>query len=163
MGCREILREYLEERLDTLVKNIPKNAQPVLSEKNQVVTQSFQQDSQPYETKKQSANIQPRAFSGATSEERKLSTSELDDDAVRIGTKLLIRYLNGPRAGVAAKFWFQETTNDPRIEKNGYKSVGTDSPLGEALESGKLDDIVSFTIRDDEIRVQIIELHQAQR
>ena len=82
-------------------------------------------------------------------------------DGVRIGTKLSIRYLNGPRAGVVAKFWFQKTTNDRHFEVDGYKSVGTDSPLGEALEGAHVDDTVSFDVRDQEIRVQVTELKQA--
>ena len=80
---------------------------------------------------------------------------------VRIGTKLSIRYFNGPRAGVVAKFWFQKTTYDHRFEVAGYKSVGTDSPLGEALEGAQVGDIVTFNVRDEEIRVQIIDMKHA--
>lgn len=76
---------------------------------------------------------------------------------MRIGTKLSIRYLNGPRAGVVAKFWFQKTTNDRNFEVNGYKSVGTDSPLGKSLEGAQVNDIVTFDLKGEEIRVQIIE------
>ena len=60
------------------------------------------------------------------------------------------------------KFWFQKTTNDRKFEVNGYKSVGTDSPLGEALKDAQVDDIVTFKVRDNEIRVQLIKMNHAQ-
>ncbi len=93
---------------------------------------------------------------------REATATQKEALGVRIGTKLSIRYLNGPRAGVVAKFWFQKTTNDRKFEVNGYKSVGTDSPLGEALEGAQVNDIVAFNLRDDEIRVQIIDMNHSQ-
>ncbi|MDB4254943.1 hypothetical protein N9876_02380, partial [bacterium] len=59
------------------------------------------------------------------------------------------------------KFWFQKKTNDPKFDIDGYKSIGTDSPLGEALEGTQIDDIATFNLRDDEIRVQVIETKHA--
>jgi len=89
---------------------------------------------------------------------REASPLEPQADGVRIGTKVSIYYLNGPLAGVVANFWFQKTTNDPKFELNGYRSVGTDSPLGKALKGAQVDDIVTFGLRDEDIRVQVIEV-----
>lgn len=92
---------------------------------------------------------------------REVPSLQTEADGIRIGTKLSIRHLNGPRAGVIAKFWFQKTTNDKRFEMNGYRSVGTDSPLGEALEGAHVNDIVTFMLRNDDIRVQVIDMDHA--
>ena len=47
------------------------------------------------------------------------------------------------------------------IFRGALKSVGTDSPLGVVLEWAQLDDIVTFTLRDEDIRVQVVELINA--
>ena len=85
-------------------------------------------------------------------------TPKENSGGVRIGTKLSIRYLNGPRAGVVAKLWFQKTTSDPKFEVNDFRSVGPGSPLGQALEGAQTGEILSFDLKNEEIRVQVIEL-----
>ena len=161
LGCREVLKGYLADRLEGLVKNLPKVVQP----------QSV--DSKRSELAARQPQLKLTTITGPTgsalgaaapirAEVRpEVSTPKPQADRVRIGTKLLIRYLNGPRAGVVAKFWFQKATNDRRFEQNGFKSVGTDSPLGVVLEWAQLDDIVTFTLRDEDIRVQVVELINA--
>ena len=162
LGCREVLRGYLDERLGTLVKNMPKIVQPPVVEQRQVMVPPPPQErravSSPAPTKTPQTSVTPVR----TEVRRETPALQTEAPGVHIGTKLSIRYLNGPRAGIVAKFWFQKTTNDRRFEVNGYKSVGTDSPLGEALEGAQIDDIVTFHVRDDEIRVQIIEINHAQ-
>ena len=143
LGCREVLRGYLAERLETLVNKMPKIIQPSMVEPKRVMVPRPAQQSRA-DVRSEAPSHQPAA------------------EGVRIGTKLLIRYLNGPRAGMVIKFWFQKTTNDRKFEVNGYKSVGTDSPLGEALKDAQVDDIVTFKVRDNEIRVQLIEMNHAQ-
>jgi hypothetical protein len=162
LGCREVLRGYLAERLETLVKNMPKIVQPSVVEQRRIELPPRQPERRPV------TGTAPNGFASSptatvtaptrTEVRRAAPAPQIVTDGIRIGTKLSIRYLNGPRAGVVAKFWFQKTTNDRKFEVNGYKSVGTDSPLGEALEGAQVDDIVTFTLRDEDIRVQVIEM-----
>ena len=162
LGCREILKDYLEQRLDTLIKNMPKIVEPDVADAKPVMLQASQPEKQSDKDPKQTTK--PHNYTAFSAENVKSNFPKPENEAagIRIGTKLSIRYLNGPRAGIIAKFWFQKTTNDPKFEVNGYKSVGTDSPLGEALEGAKVNEMVTFNVRDDEIRVQIIEIHHAK-
>ena len=162
LGCREVLKSYLAERLETLVKNMPKIVQPKLAEPKQVIAPTPQPERRPVTSTATTRAPQTSAAPAKTEVRRAATASQKEAPGVHIGTKLSIRYLNGPRAGVVAKFWFQKTTNDRKFEVNGYKSVGTDSPLGEALEGAQVDDIVTFNVRTDEIRVQVIDMHHAQ-
>lgn len=162
LGCREILKNYLEQRLDTLIKNMPKIVELDVADAKPVIMQASQPENRSDKSPKQ--NTKPHNYTTFSTKNVKsnLPKPEKEAEGTRIGTKLSIRYLNGPRAGVVAKFWFQKTTNDPKFELNGYKSVGTDSPLGEALEGAKVNEMVTFNVKDDEIRVQIIEMHHAK-
>ncbi|MFU8773046.1 MAG: hypothetical protein ACNA8H_11570, partial [Anaerolineales bacterium] len=143
LGCREVLKSYLDDRLETLVKNMPKIVQPKSAEPRRVITPPSQTERRPVTRNKPSKS----AASIRSEVRREVPASEPETRGVQIGTQLSIRYLNGPRAGVVAKFWFQKTTNDRRFEVNGYKSVGTDSPLGKALEGAQVSDIVTFDLR----------------
>ena len=135
---------------------------PIVEAKQASIVQTSKSESEAEKSPRQA--IKPSKDSSLSKENVaiNLSKPETETDGIGIGTKLSIRYLNGPRAGFVAKFWFQKTTNDPKFEVNGYKSVGTDSPLGEALDGAKVNEIVIFSVRDDEIRVQIIEMHHAK-
>lgn len=162
LGCREVLRGYLTERLETLLKNMPKIVQPKLVEPKRVMVPQPQPERKPATSAAPIRTPQVSAAPLGPEARPEELTTRPGGPGVRIGTKLSIRYLNGPRAGVVAKFWFQRITNDRKFEVNGYKSVGTDSPLGEALEGAQVDDIATFKVRDDEIRVQVIDMHHAQ-
>ena len=161
LGCREVLRGYLAERLETLIKNMPKIVQPAVVESKRVMVPPVPQERRNVRSPHPKRTPQTSAAPVGTEARREAIAPQKEPLGVRIGTKLSIRYLNGPRAGVVAKFWFQKTTYDRNFEVNGYKSVGTDSPLGEALEGAQVDDIVTFNVRDDEIRVQIIDMHHS--
>jgi superfamily I DNA and/or RNA helicase/very-short-patch-repair endonuclease len=160
LGCREVMKTYLAERLDFLLENTPKIVQP-----NSVKPDRIELDSRQISPKigvntlpngsTAVVNVTPHIEAASKSPTR---PQQNEDVSIKIGTKLSIRYLNGPRAGVVAKFWFQKTTNDKKFEVNGYKSLGTDSPLGEALEEAQMDDIVTFTLKKQDIRVQVIEI-----
>jgi very-short-patch-repair endonuclease len=162
LGCREVLRGYLDDRLETLVKNVPKIVHPKLAERKQVIVPPPPPERKPVTSTPPTRTPQKSAAPVGAEVRREATATQKEAPGVRIGTKLSIRYLNGPRAGVVAKFWFQKTTNDRKFEVNGYKSVGTDSPLGEALEGAQVNDIVAFNLRDDEVRVQIIDMNHSQ-
>jgi hypothetical protein len=161
LGCRDVLKGYLDDRMETLVKNMPKIVQPKLVEPKRVMTPAPQPERRPVTSTAPSRTPQTSAAPSRTDVRREAPSPQPEAPSVRIGTRLSVRYLNGPRAGVVAKFWFQKTTNDRRFEMNGYKSVGTDSPLGEALEGAHVNDIVTFDLRGEEIRVQLIEVTDA--
>ena len=158
LGSREVLKGYLADRLETLVKNMPKIVQPKQVEPKQVIVSPPQQERRPVANTPPSRTLPKSVAPIRTEVRREVTTSQPEAPGVRMGTKFSIRYLNGPRAGVVAKFWFQKTTNDRMFELNGYKSVGPDSPLGEALEGAQVDEIVTFKVRDVEIRVQLLEI-----
>jgi very-short-patch-repair endonuclease len=153
LGCRDPLKAYLSDRLEVLVKSMPKIAQPIFSELEPVEAKPSQLEQKP-NTNKAPIGMAP------VRENARHEKSKAESDGVRIGTKLSIRYLNGPRAGVVTKFWFQNKTANPKFAVNGYRSVGTDSPLGEVLEDAHIGDIVTFHVKDDEIRVEVIDLMQ---
>lgn len=150
LACRDVLKAYLAERLNELIKSMPKIAQPqfVAPKRAEV------------------APRQPERIIGTINASTKTEingpdltpTPKENSGGVRIGTKLSIRYLNGPRAGVVAKLWFQKTTSDPKFEVNDFRSVGPGSPLGQALEGAQTGEILSFDLKNEEIRVQVIEL-----
>ncbi len=156
-----MLKGYLADRLEGLVRNMPKVAQPKSVEPKRAELPPRQLELKPTKSTGASDSAPEATAPIKMAAKPEVSTPKPQADRVRIGTKLSLRYLNGPRAGVVAKFWFQKTTNDRRFEVNGYKSVGTDSPLGAVLEWAQLDDIVTFTLRDEDIRVQVIELTNA--
>jgi very-short-patch-repair endonuclease len=143
LGCREVLKIYLTELLAKLVKSMPEIVEP---KKADVV----QKRPEPrFNIKNDDVREEIRIVA---------PVSKTVSTGVKIGSKLSIRYLDGPRAGTVAKFWLQKTTNDPKFESDGYTSVGANKPLGEALEGGMVDDIVTYTAGSQEIRVQIIDL-----
>ena len=84
--------------------------------------------------------------------------ANLGSSGVKIGSKISVRYLNGPRAGVVTKFVFQKTTYVPRFEIDGFRQIGPDSPLGQALEGAQIGEILVFHAKGDEIRVQVMDL-----
>lgn len=151
LGCREVLKCYLEERLAELIKSMPKIMEPkVLKPKKIKAPQQ-----QPIRTHMHNVGAD------VTNVVKEPIAIKTETNSVRIGSKITIRYLDGPRAGTLAKFWFQKTTNDPKFESDGYTSLAPDKPLGEALEGGLVDDTLSYEVGDKEIRVQIIELRQS--
>ena len=158
LGCREVLKGYLADRLETLVNNMPKIVKPRLVESKRVMVTAPQSNRRPVTSAAPTRTPQLSSAPTGSEVRRESPTPQPVAPSVRIGKKLSIRYLNGPRAGVVAKFWFQKTTNDRMFEMNGYKSIGTDSPLGEALEGAHVKDIVTFDLRGEEIRVELIEM-----
>jgi len=153
LGCREVLKTYLAGRLEGLVENLSNH--PTQPQRAELTPRQPERrpvsDSAPKvsASKDKETSPIPKALGV------EVVKDQTDEDCIRIGTKFSIRYLNGPRAGFVAKFLFHTSTG---YEVRGYKTLGTDSPLGEAIEEAQLDDIVNFSVRDEEIRVQVIEL-----
>lgn len=148
LGCRDMLRAYLAERLDGLLKNVDETEQ----------FEKIQLEVRAASPKIPEPASESREKDVVLESEGVVPDSHDKVDTVRIGCKLLVRFLSGPRAGALHKLWFQETTNDPNFSVGGYSSIGTDSPLGEALEDAQVNEILTFKVRDEEIRVQLVEI-----
>lgn len=140
---------------------MPKIVQPKLAEQRRVIAPTPQPELRPVTSEAPTRTHQTSAAPIRTAVSRGVATPQLEAPGVRIGTKLSIRYLNGPRAGTVANIWFQKANNDRNLDVNGYKPVRIDSPLGEALEGAQIDDIVTFNVGNEEVRVQLIEMKHA--
>lgn len=158
LGRRDALRVYLAERLETLIKNMPKTVQPAAVEPRQIATQTPQTERRDDSNSAAPRRPQSNAAPIRAEVKRESVKTRTEADGVRNGTKLSIRYLNGPRAGVVAKILLQKSSGDRKIDVNGYTLVAIESPLGEALEGAQANDIVTYLLKNDEIRVQLIEV-----
>lgn len=137
LGCRELLRQYLAERLELLTKDLPEFIEPE-------------------EVEEPTVDIPPQAEVEDVKIEK--PTSQIDVPVIELGSKVSVRYLDGPRAGATANFWFQLKTNDPAYKLDGFTTVGADSPLGEAIEGAELNEICSYQHGSNEVRVQVLDI-----
>ena len=137
LGCRELLKNYLNDRLAVLVENMPEV---------QEIENITEVDSLELAADSFTENIDNDGF------------TVTDVTEIELGSKFSIRYLDGPRAGVTSSFWLQKVTNDPGYQLDGYVTVGIDSPLGSAVEGFGKDDICKYSQGDIDVHVQIIEV-----
>jgi len=143
LGCRALLKQYLSERLAEITANMPETVfQTVKKSEDLAATNSLEQETNHTET----------ANEGVASAESLV--------AIELGSKFLLRYLDGPRAGAVSKFWFQYKTNDQSFNLEGYTTLGADSPLGAAVEGAEQDEICSYQIGTQEVHVQIIDIEE---
>ncbi|WP_438952689.1 hypothetical protein, partial [Porticoccus sp.] len=143
LACRELLKEYLDERLSEAIEAIPEGyVHP--AELDAKTPASPDKDTE--------------SITGTETEVHQARDTQDDDPYIKIGTKFSLRYLDGPRAGAVAKFWFQQQTNDPRYHLDGYTTVGNDSPLGEALEGAEVGEMSSYPHGNQEVRVEVLEI-----
>ena len=131
LGCRAALKEYLDKRLALVISEMPE------------IPDDFDQELFDDELDVEGSSIVENV---------------LDKPSIEIGKKISIRYLNGPRAGVTAKLWFQRKTNDPTYSLEGFITVGPDSPLGASLQGAYLDEICTYKLSDADVQVQVLEI-----
>ena len=79
------------------------------------------------------------------------------DDPVEIGSRVSIRYLNGPRAGISANFWLTDRKETESFRMPGSITLRADSPLGEAVYRSYPGDVVTYKLADEEVRVELID------
>lgn len=77
---------------------------------------------------------------------------------VTIGAKVEVRYLDGARAGVSAKFWLSDIKDNEAFSVPGFQAIALDAPLGVALLSANVGDIVSYDLLDSSVRVEVLGL-----
>lgn len=140
LGCRELLKTYLEEKLSVLVQDMPETVKPI--EYINIEKTTFE-------------NENPNLTITATHID-----SENNAKYIEVGSRFSVRYLDGPRAGVLVKFWLQKTADDFSTKLDGYKTIGINSPLGAALEGCEIDEIVSYSLSNKDIRVQLIDIEE---
>jgi very-short-patch-repair endonuclease len=148
LGCREVLKSYLADRLQQLLNALPKIVQPKLPEVKMVEPSVL----------KTVENIHSER-NAITANIGSMTTATISDSAeVKVGSRVSFRYLNGPRAGSMFTFRFKKTSDLQNIGIDGLKSIGPDKPLGEAIEGTKIGDIVSFAVDNNEMRVEVIDV-----
>jgi very-short-patch-repair endonuclease len=148
LGCREVLKSYLAERLQQLLNALPKIVQPKLPEVKMIEPSVL----------KMVENIRSER-NAITANIGSTATATITDSAeVKVGSRVSFRYLNGPRAGSMFTFRFKKTSDLQNIGIDGLKSIGPDKPLGEAIEGTKIGDIVSFAVDNNEMRVEVIDV-----
>ena len=145
LGCREILKEYLAAKLSELSQNAPKQSVPQITK--QVARQN-------------APSLRPAPAAPV----QKISSRQTDEQPdpaapqIEVGTKFIIRYLDGPRAGVAAKLLLQDLPISALPDDGEYKNIKSDSPLGQELDGAEVNEIVSYRVKDQDIKVQVIEI-----
>lgn len=77
---------------------------------------------------------------------------------VAIGSKILVHYLDGPRAGAKAKFWIQRRTDDPAYVLEDYRTIGVETPIAQALLDATIGDVVSYKHGKQRVRVGLLRL-----
>ena len=81
----------------------------------------------------------------------------LEIPTVLVGSKVEIRYLDGPRAGVTGRFWITNAIEPDSSRMPGYTSLKVESPLGQALLDATVGDIVTYAVQRTDIRVEILD------
>ncbi|SFR52645.1 DUF4011 domain-containing protein [Thiomicrospira sp. ALE5] len=139
LGCRELLKTYLKEKLSILTENIPETANS-----NEI-------------TYIENSKIENEKLNIAESPTYS-TNSKNNDRYIKLGSRFSVRYLDGPKAGALVKFWLQKTTDDSSIKLDGYTTLSLKSPLGSALEGCEVDEIVSYSLSNRDVRVQVINI-----
>jgi very-short-patch-repair endonuclease len=138
IGSRELLKTFLDERLSELTANIPERV-------------GSKKVPEPGEIKLEAENLN-------TSAKVSPINSAKNAKYIEVGSRFSIRYLDGPRAGVLVKFWLQKTADDSSKKLDGYTTLGLSSPLGASVDGGEENEIVSYTVSNKDVRVQIVEI-----
>jgi very-short-patch-repair endonuclease/transcription elongation GreA/GreB family factor len=77
---------------------------------------------------------------------------------IGVNSKVRVRYLDGPRAGIESKFWLTDLSEDQHAEVPGYTTLRGKAPLCKALVGAVPGDLVSYDFQDTEIGVEILEV-----
>jgi very-short-patch-repair endonuclease len=150
LGCREVLKSYLAERLQDLLNALPKIVQPKLPEQEMVELSVL--------NTVENILLERNSITGNIGSASTATTTVSAE--VKVGSRVSFRYLNGPRAGSMFTFRFKNTSDLQNIGNDGLKSIGPDKPLGEAIEGTKIGDIVSFVVDNNEMRVEVLDVKE---
>jgi very-short-patch-repair endonuclease len=128
---RDLLRAYLEENLAQKIAASPEVVVPSLVE----IAEDHTLDAES-EIVLEDISVQPQ------------------DDAVDIGIKMILRYLDGPRAGMKTKFFLSDSAA-LTVDDESFQPLPHGSPLGKEVVGAVIGDIVSFEQAHGPVRVKI--------
>jgi hypothetical protein len=86
---------------------------------------------------------------------------EIEEDivVVGIGTKLIVRYLDGPRAGMKNKYFLSDSKSQS-VDDVEFQPLPFRSPLGQVVQGEPEGTIVSFEQAHGSVLVKIEEIVQ---
>lgn len=102
-----------------------------------------------------SANVISRESSNIPNELSTIQTPA--PEPIDVGSKVLIRYLDGARAGSTARLWLTELPPGQPTITTDFTLLRPEAPLAQALIYSIPGEIVSYKIKGSDIRVEIIE------
>ena len=156
-GERESLDIYLQAALRDKVANMPEVVEPAPNELEEEPLETpplagpSEQVSEYRQGEEDETTFEPPA---AASE----ASTELVGPVVGVGSKVRVRYLDGPRAGLESNFWLTDLTEDQHSEMPGYTSLRWKAPLCKAIVGTAKGDLVSYELQNAEIGVEILEV-----
>lgn len=159
-GQTQRMRDVLDRLLEKRLADLPALESPSLGESAHEATESLQADStlthnrfmevaDAYEV----AEEEPKHLDSAPDSERR----DIRRQVVNVGSKIELRYLDGARAGITARFWLTDLPDTDSYSVPGFTTLRTESPLGKALIEACVGDIVSYPLQDGVVRVEILQ------
>lgn len=142
LGCRDALKRYLDSTLKALLKEAKERGAP-------------SNTPEPAETFTSNVRVSDKLSSDPTISPDEDQTSE---KYVKIGSKVQVQYLDGPRAGAKANFWIQRQTDDPAYILEGYRTIGIETPIAQALLDANVGNIVTYKHDRQRVRVGLLRL-----
>jgi transcription elongation GreA/GreB family factor/RecA/RadA recombinase len=88
---------------------------------------------------------------------RHSSESTTAEKSIKIGSKIVVRYLDGPRQGMSAKLFLSDS-KALSVDDSTYSPLPVESPLGQAVIDGIEGEIVTYLQPKGRIRVKIEEV-----
>lgn len=128
---RDLLRVYLEENLAQKIAASPEVVVPSLV----AITEDHTLDAE-CEIVLEDISVEPQ------------------NDAVDIGVMMILRYLDGPRAGMKTKFFLSDSAA-LAVDDESFQPLPHGSPLGKEVVGAVVGDIVSFEQAHGPVRVKI--------
>ncbi len=152
-GERERLGEYLERQLREKVAIMPEIAEPPASDSEQPVAPKAARQAQSSQ-----GLLDLREDVLVYDEQKEIAFVESRNGPVALGSKVKVRYLDGPRAGVETKFWLTDLPEDHHAEVPGYTALRLKAPICKAIIGAYQGDLVSYDLQDSEVGVEILEV-----
>jgi very-short-patch-repair endonuclease len=85
------------------------------------------------------------------------ATKGLSVDPIDVGSKVLIRYLDGARAGSTVRLWLTDLPEGQSISTPDFILLRPEAPLAKALIDSVPGDIVSYQLKEGIVRVEVVE------
>lgn len=135
---RDLLRQHLESRLEEKLASMP----------TVVKVDAF--------SAPQEQLFLPENAAERLEKETEHTLSEASHPIV-VGSRMVLRYLDGPRAGMRSKFFLSDS-KALTVDAEGFQPLPIESPLGRAVREECEGEIVTFEQVHGEVRVKIEEV-----